>query len=60
MDTGIRWGAPTVGCKDTKGNYLENAQTEPDIKLRNEYEKVSVGKDQQLEVAVKELMKEAK
>ena len=60
MDTGIRWGAPTVGCKDTKGNYLENAQTEPDLKLRNDYEKASSGIDQQLEVAVKELMKEAK
>jgi tricorn protease len=58
MDTGIRWGAPTVGCKDTKGNYLENAQTEPDLKQRNDYEKVSAGIDQQLEVAVKELMKE--
>ena len=57
MDTGIRWGAPTVGCKDTKGNYLENAQTEPDLKLRNEYEKVGSGVDQQLELAVKELMK---
>jgi tricorn protease len=57
MDTGIRWGAPTVGCKDTKGAYLENAQTEPDIKQRNDYEKVSTGVDQQLETAVKELMK---
>ncbi|MBX9783635.1 MAG: PDZ domain-containing protein [Chitinophagaceae bacterium] len=57
MDTGIRWGAPTVGCKDTKGNYLENAQTEPDIKLRNEYEKVSTGVDEQLQMAVKELLK---
>ena len=58
MDTGIFWGAPTVGCRDTKGNYLENAQTEPDIKVMNVYEKVSTGKDEQLEVAVKELMKE--
>jgi tricorn protease len=58
MDTGIRWGAPTVGCKDTKGNYLENAQTEPDVKQRNDYEKAGTGIDQQLETAVKELMKE--
>jgi tricorn protease len=33
MDTGISWGAPTVGCKDVNGKYLENAQTEPNYKL---------------------------
>jgi Tol biopolymer transport system component/C-terminal processing protease CtpA/Prc len=53
----IRWGVPSVGCKDPNGNYLENAQTEPDILIRNEYEKVANGVDQQLEEAVKELMK---
>lgn len=60
MDTGIRWGAPTVGCKDSNGNYLENAQTEPHVKVKNENEKVGTGTDQQLETAVKELMKETK
>jgi len=60
MDTGIRWGAPTVGCKDVNGKYLENSPTEPDIKIKNENEKVSVGVDQQLEIAVKELLKEIK
>jgi hypothetical protein len=42
------------------GQYLENRQTEPDIKLMNEYELVKKGIDQQLEVAVKELMKDIK
>lgn len=60
MDTGIRWGAPTVGCKDANGKYLENSPTEPDVKVKNENEKVSVGVDQQLEIAVKELLKEVK
>lgn len=60
MDTGIFWGAPTVGCKDVNGKYLENAQTEPDLKVRNEYEKAGSGIDQQLEAAIKELMKEIK
>jgi Tol biopolymer transport system component/C-terminal processing protease CtpA/Prc len=60
MDTGIRWGAPSVGVKNMSGQYLENRQTEPDIKLMNEYELVKKGVDQQLEVAVKELMKEIK
>ena len=53
----IRWGVPSVGCKDPNGNYLENVQTEPDILLTNEYEKVANGVDQQLVAAVKELMK---
>ncbi len=60
MDTGIRWGAPSVGVKNTNGKYLENSQTEPDIKVMNEYEIVKKGVDQQLEAAVKELMKTIK
>jgi tricorn protease len=60
MDTGIRWGAPSVGVKNNRNQYLENRQTEPDIKLMNEYEIVKKGVDQQLEAAVKELMKEIK
>jgi len=60
MDTGIRWGAPTVGWKDVDGKYLDNSLTEPDIKMKNENEKVSVVVDQQLEFAVKELLKEIK
>lgn len=60
MDTGIRYGAPTVGCKDVNGKYLENSPTEPDVKMKNENERVSAGIDQQLEIAVKELLKELK
>ena len=60
MDSGIRWGVPSVGCKDVNGKYLENSPTSPDIQVRNEQEKVGVGVDQQLEVAVKELLKEVK
>lgn len=40
MDTGIGWGAPSVGVKGANGKYLENSQTEPDIKVFNEYEVV--------------------
>lgn len=60
MDTGIRWGVPPSGCKDINGRYLENAPTAPDIEVYNEYHKVSKGVDQQLDVAVKELMKIAR
>ncbi|KAF0242053.1 MAG: peptidase [Chitinophagaceae bacterium] len=60
MDTGIRWGAPSVGVKTNAGKYLENSQTEPDIKVMNEYDVVKKGVDQQLEAAVKDLMKTIK
>jgi C-terminal processing protease CtpA/Prc len=42
------------------GQYLENYQTEPDIKVRNDYETVVKGKDQQLEAAVNALLKDLK
>jgi tricorn protease len=60
QDNSVRWGVPPLGVKDVNGRYLENLQTEPDIKVMNEFEQVSKGKDQQLEAAVKELLKEVK
>ncbi|SJZ67558.1 C-terminal processing protease CtpA/Prc, contains a PDZ domain [Sediminibacterium ginsengisoli] len=60
QDNSVRWGVPPLGCKDMKGQYLENHQTEPDIKLMNEYDVVIKGKDQQLEAAVNALLKEIK
>jgi tricorn protease len=60
QDNSLRWGVPPLGVKDVQGRYLENLQTEPDVKVRNEYELVAKGKDQQLEAAVQELLKEVK
>jgi len=62
QDGQTRWGTVPMGVRmmDGSGRYLENYQTEPDIKLMNEYDKVNKGKDQQLEVAITELMKEVK
>lgn len=60
QDNSLRWGVPPLGVKAMNGTYLENAQTEPDIKVWNDYEIVIKGKDQQLERAVEELMKEVK
>ena len=45
------------GMKPSVSKYLENLQTEPDVKLMNDYPVVVKGKDQQLEAAVAELMK---
>ena len=62
QDGQTRWGTVPMGVKmmDGSGRYLENHQTEPDIKVMNEYDKVYQGKDQQLEAAVAELMKSVK
>lgn len=58
LEGGIRWGVPGVGVKDANtGKFLENLQTEPDIRVMNEYPVVSRGKDQQLEAAVAALLK---
>ena len=38
--------------------FLENNQLEPDIKVRNEPDVMAAGRDQQLEEAVKELLKQ--
>ena len=59
-DSGLRWGAVPLGVKAVGVGYLENLQTEPDIKVRNTYEEVVKGRDEQLEAAVTELLKEIK
>ena len=58
QDGQTRWGVPPMGVRMMDGKYLENYQTEPDIKLMNEYTQVNKGKDQQLEAAVTALLKE--
>ncbi|MBA9077271.1 S41 family peptidase [Rufibacter quisquiliarum] len=60
QDNSLRWGVPSLGVKDVQGRYLENAQTEPDVKVMNEFDLMSKGRDQQLEAAVQELLKEVK
>jgi tricorn protease len=57
LQNGMVFGIPQVGMVANNGDYLENTQLEPDIKVPNEPGKVRQGVDQQLEAAVKELMK---
>ncbi|MCF8374666.1 MAG: peptidase S41 [Bacteroidales bacterium] len=57
LQNGVTFGIPQVGMVSNNGKYLENTQLEPDIKVPNEPGKVCQGQDQQLEAAVKELMK---
>ncbi len=57
LQNGMVFGIPQVGMVDTEGDYLENKQLEPDIKVNNDPGEVSKGRDQQLEEAVKEMLK---
>ncbi|MEA3316488.1 MAG: S41 family peptidase, partial [Bacteroidota bacterium] len=56
IDKSIYFGLPQIGYKDTNGNYLENQQLEPDYKIAVDPEKITNGKDIQLEKAVNVLL----
>jgi tricorn protease len=58
LHNGVVFGIPNLGVTDKSGDILENKQLEPDIVVMNDYDKVATGIDQQLERAVKELLKE--
>ena len=58
QDNTLYFGLPVVGYRTEEGNYLENSQLEPDIKVKNTPEKLAQGIDEQLEAAVEELLKE--
>lgn len=54
----VVFGIPQVGMLTPEGKYLENTQLEPDIKVPNDPALVSKGRDQQLEAAVAELLRQ--
>jgi C-terminal processing protease CtpA/Prc len=56
IDQEILFGIPQTSTLDTQGNYLENTQLEPDLKVANTPENRQAGKDRQLEAAVKHLL----
>ena len=60
QDPSLYFGLPVVGYRTEQGNWLENSQLEPDVKVRNTPEKLAEGKDEQLEAAVRELQKEVR
>lgn len=57
LQNGSWFGIPMVGMVDRDGNYLENQQLEPDIKVALDPAVVITGRDQQLEAAVEELLR---
>ncbi len=57
IDPTLVFGIPMGGWRAPNGKFLENYQMEPDIKVRLEPNIMTSGRDQQIEEAVKELMK---
>jgi tricorn protease len=57
IDPTLVFGIPMGGWRTPDGKFCENNQLEPDIKVRNEPDIISTGRDQQIEAAVKELLK---
>jgi tricorn protease len=57
IDPTLVFGIPMGGWRTPDGKFCENNQMEPDIKVRNEPAIISNARDQQIEAAVKEMMK---
>lgn len=60
LPDGSYWGVVPVSAKDKQGNWMENNQTEPMIKVKNMPGVIDQGRDEQLERSVDELLKEVK
>ena len=60
LPDGSYWGVVPVSAKDINGNWMENLQTEPDVKVKNEPGVVDNGRDQQLEKAIEEMLKDVR
>ena len=52
----VMWGSIPVSAKNKAGEWLENNQTEPEIKVKNMPGIIDNGRDQQLEAAIEELL----
>ncbi|TXG35632.1 S41 family peptidase [Seonamhaeicola maritimus] len=57
IDPTIYFGIPMGGWRPIGEPFLENNQLEPDIKVHNEPGIMAIGRDQQIEEAVKTLLK---
>jgi hypothetical protein len=57
FDPTLLFGIPMGGWRGQDGKFCENTRFEPDIRVRNEPDVLTTGRDQQLEAAVRELLK---
>lgn len=58
QDPSLVFGVPVIGYRTAEGNYLENTQLEPDIKVANDPADAVAGEDAQLHRAVTELLRQ--
>ncbi|MFW8589365.1 S41 family peptidase [Glaciecola sp. 2405UD65-10] len=58
LPLGGYWGVVPISAKNKSGEWLENNETTPDIKVKNAPGVIDFGKDQQLERAIQEILKE--
>ncbi|MDE6081035.1 MAG: hypothetical protein K2F70_02035, partial [Muribaculaceae bacterium] len=56
QDPSMVFGIPVVGYRTAEGNYLENTQLEPDVKVPVNPANVINGQDMQLKAAVETLL----
>lgn len=60
LPNGAYWGVVPVSAKNKSGEWMENNQTEPMIKVKNMPGVLDKGRDQQLERAIQELLKDVR
>ncbi len=58
LPDGVRWGAVPISAKNKAGEWLENNETKPLFEVKNMPDIIAKGKDQQLEKAIEELLKD--
>ncbi|WP_299275004.1 S41 family peptidase [uncultured Psychroserpens sp.] len=57
IQNGIVFGIPNMQVLDIEGDVLENKELMPDILVKNGFDNITGGKDEQIEAAVIELLK---
>jgi C-terminal processing protease CtpA/Prc len=57
QDPTLYFGIPEVGFRDAKGEFMEKALVEPDVKVPHDPALLAAGRDLQTEAAVDELLK---
>lgn len=57
IDRSLVFGIPMGGWRTMDGRFCENNQLEPDVKVRLDPEVMTTGRDQQIEAAVRELLR---
>lgn len=58
LPNGVRWGAVPISVRNKAGEWLENNETKPMFEVKNQPDVITTGRDQQLEKAVEELLKD--